>query len=588
MSNLDNRHHLPAPDQEPGRSRPIEQLHPILLDIVERIEVIAPEDKASITQTELAQAVWLAISLLPDDEQSYIISRIMTDDEIAEEKLRSPQVQDLQHRVHLSGDEIRLLLRGSPEPEEYGEEDDGEEGCVVCFGNSDVSVPCGCRYCGRCLRENILVGLRSELDFPPGCCDEPFDEATIRLAQRPALVHLFRQLSAEYAVHSGERLYCYDPRCSSFISARAVQPAARDEDDATPVGICPSCDKATCAACGSRSHRGLPCQEDVEDEEALWDMMDDQELVGCPECGIVIALRDGCNHINCVCGAEFCYLCGQCWGDKCSCPQYNGFHLRVPVRQRPGRRPIMRGGRAHPVEDTDDGILRVPQLRYDPEDEVTLAAVDYAPIDASVPTAVPTPASDRVREPILRQNDTEHMEIPLHRNVARPPQHRQHAPAVRPNVLNEDPVGLPPVATFPPFLDEPPLPIPGAFPTPSPPPSPVLPLPPPVHHPIPNHPPDHRFNSRSPELHPLADLDVDAIDHAVRQLRIVVETIEDRHGADRRQRAMTIRDIEREVRQALGPHFVPQRGPQAVQARGHEESEAGEHGRRRRQRRDSR
>lgn len=297
MSNLNNRQRLPALDQEGERLRPIEQLHPVLLHIVERMEVLPPEGRESMTQAEVANAVILAISMLPEDEQSYIVSRIMSEDEIAEERLQSPQVQDLRHRVHLSANEIRLLLRGSPEPEDDGEEVEPADGCIVCASKSDVTLACGCHYCGHCLRENIRVGLRSEVDFPTGCCNRPFDEATVRLAQRPALVHLFRQLSAEYSIQPGERLYCHDPSCASLIPASVIQAAARDEDNATAMGTCPSCRKATCAACGGRSHRGLPCREE-EDDEALLNMMDSQGLVGCPACGVVIGLRDGCNHMR--------------------------------------------------------------------------------------------------------------------------------------------------------------------------------------------------------------------------------------------------------------------------------------------------
>ncbi|KKO97516.1 hypothetical protein THAR02_10384 [Trichoderma harzianum] len=564
MSSLNNRQRLPALDQEPERLRPIEQLHPVLFHIVEHMEMLPPEGRESITATELAHAVSLAISMLPEDEQSYIISRIMSDDEIAEERLQSPQVQDLQHRIHLSANEIRLLLRGSPEPEDDGEEVEPADACIVCASKSDVTVPCGCHYCGHCLRENIRVGLRSEVDFPTGCCNRPFNEATVRLAQRPALVHLFRQLSAEYSVQPGERLYCHDPGCASFIPASAIQAAARDEDNATAMGTCPSCHKATCAACGGRSHRGLPCREE-EDDEALLNMMDSQGLVGCP---------------SCLCGAEFCYICGRDWGARCGCPEYNGLNMRVPVRQRPGRRPILRGGRAHLVSNVE-GTPRIPQLRYDPEDEAALAAVDYAPIGASVPTAVPNPGPNRVQEPIPRRNRAEHMEIPADRDVPRPPQHRQHARVARPNNLNRRPIGLPPIAALFPFLEleEPPLPIPGAFPGAFSDPFPPV-LPPPVGHPIPYHPPDHPVNNQLPELHPLADGDVDLVDHAIEQLRIATDALEDQLEDTRRQSIMAIRDLERLIRQDRGLDAVPREMARLLQE--HEESQRGGHGRRRR------
>lgn len=301
---------------------------------------------------------------------------------------------------------------------------------------------------------------------------------------------------------------------------------------------------------------------------------------------------------SCLCGAEFCYICGRKWTGGCRCPEYNGFHLRVPVRQRPGRRPVLRGGRAHLVSDTDV-IPQIPRLRYDPDDEVVLAAVDYAPIDASAPTAVPSPvpspAPNRVQEPAVRRNETEPMEIPLHRDVLRPPQHQQHAPAVRMNVFNGGPIGLRPMAALPPFRDEPPLPIPGAstnsffnpFLHPFPHPSSLLAHPQLIRHPSPDYPPDHWFNSRLPEPYPLADEDSDVFEHAAEQfhiieateqLHIIADVLDDRLEDTRRQSQIARRDFERQIRQARGPNFVPHGVVHLMQ--GHEEFQGGEHSRR--------
>ncbi|KAL6892602.1 hypothetical protein HDV57DRAFT_512912 [Trichoderma longibrachiatum] len=198
------------------------------------MSIVPPEDIGSLSEAALGNAISLAISMLPDDEQTHIVSRIMTDDEIARERLDHPRLQNLQSRVMLSQNERRLLLRASPEPDEddANQDEGGANGCIICFDRNAVAVPCGCRYCASCLRELVRVGLRSETDFPPRCC-RPFIEATIRLAGRPALVHLFRQLSAEYAVPPAQRLYCHNASCASFIPPSAIQAAARDEANAT-------------------------------------------------------------------------------------------------------------------------------------------------------------------------------------------------------------------------------------------------------------------------------------------------------------------------------------------------------------------
>lgn len=326
----------------PRSPRPVGKLHPIFLRLIERTIDLPEGYKASLTERQLARVVARAIMMMPEDEQAYLVSHIMTDKEIIQQRINSLELEDLERRVELSADEREFLLRDSPEPEneadgdEVEERDNGDDGvdiwefgiwgafdfegafefegafdveevfdvekeydgdiCIICIEKTELTVRCGCRYCRRCLREIIRKGLRSEFNFPPKCC-RPFDEAVIRLAQRPELVHIFRQLSAEYAVPPHERLYCCDARCSSLIPPSAIETAPDGEDDATGVGTCPLCSKETCVACRDRSHKGLPCGE-REKEEAFLDMMDEKGLVHCPRCGISLTLKDGCNHLT--------------------------------------------------------------------------------------------------------------------------------------------------------------------------------------------------------------------------------------------------------------------------------------------------
>ncbi|KAI4842474.1 hypothetical protein E4T44_03791 [Aureobasidium sp. EXF-8845] len=48
------------------------------------------------------------------------------------------------------------------------------------------------------------------------------------------------------------------------------------------------------------------------------------------KCHRVVALTIGCNHITCVCGAQFCYVCGARWR-TCDCPQFNEEYLLTGV-----------------------------------------------------------------------------------------------------------------------------------------------------------------------------------------------------------------------------------------------------------------
>lgn len=42
-----------------------------------------------------------------------------------------------------------------------------------------------------------------------------------------------------------------------------------------------------------------------------WNWTRGQDYQLCPDCGKIICLRGGCNHIVCLCGAKFCFVCGN-------------------------------------------------------------------------------------------------------------------------------------------------------------------------------------------------------------------------------------------------------------------------------------
>lgn len=267
------------------------RLHPDLRCLMLRMGVIQADELDHLPEPAVARAVILAIELTNENEQAWIVSRIMTDEDLAVQRLLSAEVQDLRRRILFNHVERRLVLNQTPEPgtpEPASPQEEGNEDCIACGDPGTVRAPCNHAYCLQCLRRCIRTSLRSEISFPPTCCRQPFNEATVRLAQRPALTHLFRQLSVEFGTPAARRIHCADAQCAAFI------PNPRPRGG---VVTCAVCGSGTCAACKARAHPGLPCAED-QDEEEVWRMMDENGFVGCPECGVVVSLREGCNHMT--------------------------------------------------------------------------------------------------------------------------------------------------------------------------------------------------------------------------------------------------------------------------------------------------
>ncbi|KAF9775415.1 hypothetical protein IL306_006487 [Fusarium sp. DS 682] len=347
-----------------------DRVHPDLVDLMIRLDLL-PAEQDGFSESNLARIIFLAIELADPDEQALLVSRIITDEEMALQRLLSPEVRNTNHRVVLDRAERRAAFReeaNDPAPARGNGED-----CLICGENAHVRAPCGCNYCLSCYREAIRLGLRSQEEFPPKCC-EPFDVAAIELARSSALVHIFRQMQEEADAPMHDRLYCHDGNCAAFI------PPDRN-------GHCLFCNTHTCRDCGARGHPGRPCQEG-DAEEDVWATMDDNRTVNCPGCGRMIQLSEACNHMTCACGREFCFICGRDW-TTCDCPLYGGFHLMVPIRDRPGEKPPQFRRRPRRTEaaaaDNVDGPLRIPQLRPQPGEE------DRVPIDIGGPQRVIRP-----------------------------------------------------------------------------------------------------------------------------------------------------------------------------------------------------
>ena len=71
--------------------------------------------------------------------------------------------------------------------------------------------------------------------------------------------------------------------------------------------ICDKCSIKYCSKCLMKAHIGH-----CDDSYAvfLWNRLNYRR---CKKCGIFIEKNQGCNHITCRCGHQFCYICGEPW-----------------------------------------------------------------------------------------------------------------------------------------------------------------------------------------------------------------------------------------------------------------------------------
>ncbi|CAG9946053.1 unnamed protein product [Clonostachys rosea f. rosea IK726] len=183
--------------------------------------------------------------------------------------------------------------------------------CIACgdrFSSLALShSPCSHEYCRQCLISLVHSSLQDESLFPPRCCGQ---HIPIKPGPwfSPKLIGEFQAKKIEF--DTPNRTYCNEPSCSTFVPPMFIIGEA---------AWCPKCSRKTCIHCKGRYHTGI-CPSDGASQQVL-QLAEASGWQRCYACQRIIELDHGCNHITCLCKAEFCYVCGERW-KTCTCPQW--------------------------------------------------------------------------------------------------------------------------------------------------------------------------------------------------------------------------------------------------------------------------
>ncbi|XP_008678484.1 probable E3 ubiquitin-protein ligase RNF217 [Zea mays] len=195
--------------------------------------------------------------------------------------------------------------------------------CKICMDvvpPSDVhraSRGCAHSFCGRCLAGYLGAKIQeriAEVRCPEERCGGVLDP---ELCQDILPRDVFERWGAalcESLLLGGKRAYCPFKDCSAMMLV--------DDGSHFTESECPSCRRLFCASCNVAPwHAGVTCTEyrnlgkrdsGVEDRMLL-EMAKGKKWKRCPKCEYFVEKRDGCLHITCRCGFEFCYGCGKKW-----------------------------------------------------------------------------------------------------------------------------------------------------------------------------------------------------------------------------------------------------------------------------------
>ncbi|KAK5164378.1 uncharacterized protein LTR77_010074 [Saxophila tyrrhenica] len=200
--------------------------------------------------------------------------------------------------------------------------------CTACADdlprNELATSTCNHAYCATCLSRLFRQAMTDEAYFPPRCCQNEIPLAHAKHFLGPQLAEEFETRAVELT--TADRTYCHVSACSAFI------PPATIRGD---VAWCGSCGQSTCSMCKAAGHLG-DCPQDVGLQQTL-EEAHRQGWRRC-ECGRIIELNTGCNHMTCTCRRQFCYLCGARW-KTCRCAQWDEQRLYARAEEVINRRP---------------------------------------------------------------------------------------------------------------------------------------------------------------------------------------------------------------------------------------------------------
>ncbi|MCO5558375.1 hypothetical protein L7F22_011957 [Adiantum nelumboides] len=233
---------------------------------------------------------------------------------------------------------------------------DNKQPCAICLESkyqAEMVKISGCshEFCNKCLVQHAEVKVQSG-QVPVGCphvgCTTilSLDDCQSLMSQR--WYDLLQKRLMESSIPEAERVYCPYSYCSALMDRRNFNvntvTSAASSSTASACKKCLECARLFCMECRVPWHVSMTCDyyqslppqfQDKQDAQ-LHQLAANQRWQRCKKCRRMIELSEGCYHMTCRCGYEFCYVCGKEWKGKdgtCDCQLWDEHYLLEPRAQ---------------------------------------------------------------------------------------------------------------------------------------------------------------------------------------------------------------------------------------------------------------
>ncbi|XP_034601306.1 E3 ubiquitin-protein ligase RSL1 [Setaria viridis] len=187
---------------------------------------------------------------------------------------------------------------------------------------------CGHAFCRACLSGHVRAkveagtGTGAVVRCPDPSCAGAVDPELCRAARPPDVFERWCAALCESLFPAARRTYCPFPDCSEMMVADGDGDGGGGAEGCVTQSECQVCRRLFCARCRVAPwHAGVACDEyqwlamgdGGREDMMLYEMAGAMSWKRCPKCQFFVDKIDGCAHISCRCGFEFCYRCGTTW-----------------------------------------------------------------------------------------------------------------------------------------------------------------------------------------------------------------------------------------------------------------------------------
>ena len=181
---------------------------------------------------------------------------------------------------------------------------------------------CYSRFHEHCVREYVIDAIHSSnlpLKCPDATCKDGFNLSRLKTLLSEEELEIYnKRMKVKEALENPDKFtFCTGIGCEYIFSIKVT-----NSDHNTKLE-CPECSQSTCGSCRRKFHANLMCSENAtytEEDHAVCKYLGEQDWKKCWKCRFWIEKNQGCNHMTCKCGNQFCYICGAAW-KTCSCQQ---------------------------------------------------------------------------------------------------------------------------------------------------------------------------------------------------------------------------------------------------------------------------